>query len=561
MAVEIKVPSLGESVTEVTVAKWLKNLGDMVAEGDPLVELETDKATQEIYAPQSGLLIAVAAPEGSTQAIGAILGRIGGGADVVQKMSNGEAPAGPIVPPVDASHYTKAEPAATGPAAAADEPEESPMQAAVPPPPPSAPPPPPLSPSPAVPEDHQYHEIHPAQHHHELDERDEGEAPKQLPGVERMLAENRLDATDIHGSGRDGRLTKEDILAHVERQNARHSRQASSDPAESERETESEAEHEVETDNAADLATADSMTTTAAPPDGSDSQPEAAIITAPIPVPVRAAEPEPEPEPEPVEREAPVAPVAPTAVPATPPNSAEPSPQITRQKMSRLRQKIAERLKEAQNTAAMLTTFNEVDMTAIMKLRSTLNPAFEAQNGVKLGLMSLFVKAAIEALKEYPAVNAEISGHEILYKNFFDIGVAVGTDRGLVVPVLRGADRLSFAEIEQRIADLGSRARSGKLSLEEMSGGSFTITNGGVYGSLLSTPILNPPQSGILGMHKIQKRPVVVSDETGDSIAIRQMMYLALTYDHRLIDGKEAVGFLVKIKSLLEEPQQMQVQI
>ncbi|MCX8500397.1 MAG: 2-oxo acid dehydrogenase subunit E2, partial [Alphaproteobacteria bacterium] len=461
MAVEIKVPSLGESVTEVTVAKWLKNLGDMVTEGDPLVELETDKATQEIYAPQSGLLISVAAPEGSTQAIGSILGRIGGGADVVHKMSNGEAPAGPIVPPVDASHFNRPEavkPEAMKPDQAMLEhelPEESLPEDGIPAPvirvEESRPIPRHLEsePSHAEPEET---EMETEEQEHEFSR--EGDL-KQLPGVERMLAENQLEAADINGSGRDGRLTKEDILAHIERQNARHLRQAPSN--------DSVLNQTISEPPIATKASADGVDL-AAQDERSESLP-----------------------------------------PALPPQeSAAPVPEITRQKMSRLRLKIAERLKEAQNTAAMLTTFNEVDMTAIMKLRAMINPAFEAQNGVKLGLMSLFVKASIAALHDYPAVNAEISGNEILYKKFYDIGVAVGTDRGLVVPVLRGADQLSYAEIETQIADMGSRARSGKLSLEEMSGGSFTITNGGVYGSLLSTPILNPPQSGILGMHKIQ---------------------------------------------------------
>ena len=519
MAVEIKVPSLGESVTEVTVAKWLKNLGDMVTEGDPLVELETDKATQEIYAPQSGLLISVAAPEGSTQAIGSILGRIGGGADVVLKMSNGEAPAGPIVPPVDASHFTR--PEAVKPEAVKPDPAMAEHEL-----------PEHELPEDSLPEDEipaavfraaeslpilRHPESEPSPVEREEEEAEEPESNRdgelqQLPGVARMLAENQLEAADINGSGRDGRLTKEDILAHIERQNARHLRQAPSH--------DSVQNEEVSDPPVATLAGADGVDL-GAQDERSESLP----------------------------------PILP------PQESAAPEAEITRQKMSRLRQKIAERLKEAQNTAAMLTTFNEVDMTAIMKLRAMINPAFEAQNGVKLGLMSLFVKASIAALHDYPAVNAEIAGNEILFKKFYDIGVAVGTDRGLVVPVLRGADRLSYGEIEKQIADMGSRARSGKLSLEEMSGGSFTITNGGVYGSLLSTPILNPPQSGILGMHKIQKRPVVISDESGDSLAIRQMMYIALTYDHRLIDGREAVGFLIKIKTLLEDPQLMQVQI
>jgi len=399
MATEIKVPVLGESVTEATVARWLKQPGDTVAMDDPLVELETDKVTLEVNAPAAGTLTEVLAAEGSNVGVGAILGRIGDGA----------------VKPAPA----KAAPAAAAPVAAK----------------------PAAAPAPAS--------------------NGADVLARSGPAVRKLVAETQIDATKIAPTGKDGRLTKADVTAA-----------ASAKPA-------------------------------------------------PAPVPVH------------VPREL--------------------GPREERVKMTRLRRRIAERLKEAQNTAAMLTTFNEVDMTEILALRERYRESFEKQHGVRLGFMSIFAKACITALKEIPAANAEIDGDDIVYKNHYDIGVAVGTEQGLVVPVVRDADQLSFADIEKRVADLGRRARDGKLSLEELSGGTFTITNGGVYGSLLSTPILNPPQSAILGMHKIQKRPMVM----GDKIEVRSMMYLALSYDHRLIDGREAVTFLVRVKECLEDPQRM----
>ena len=392
MAVEIKVPALGESVTEATVAKWFKQVGEAVAADEPLVELETDKVTVEVPAPASGSIAEIRAAAGTTVNVGALLGTIAAGA----------APA-----------KAAAKPAAAAAAAA---------KAA---PPPAA-------------------------------AKDPG------PAARKMMAETGV--VPASGSGKDGRVTKADILAAI----------ASPAPAS-----------------------------------------------------------------------------APAAAPQAAPRQLGAGEE--RVKMTRLRKRIAERLKQAQNTAAMLTTFNEADMGAVMALRTKYNEAFEKRHGVKLGFMSFFVKACVAALKEIPAVNAEIDGDDIIYKNHYDIGVAVGTEQGLVVPVLRGCDTMGLADIEKAIGAYGRKARDGKIALDDLAGGTFTISNGGIYGSLMSTPILNPPQSGILGMHKIQNRPVAV----GDRIEIRPMMYLALSYDHRIVDGKEAVTFLVRIKDAIEDPQRL----
>ncbi|HUA56308.1 MAG TPA: 2-oxoglutarate dehydrogenase complex dihydrolipoyllysine-residue succinyltransferase [Candidatus Sulfotelmatobacter sp.] len=408
MAAEIKVPTLGESVTEATVAKWLKALGDPVAVDEPLVELETDKVTLEVNATAAGTLAEIAAPEGSNVAVGALLGRIGDGA------GGAKAAAKPAA----------AKPAEAKPAPAAPKPAAQPAAAA------------------AMPG----------------------------PAARKLVEENQIDPSKLAGTGKDGRVTKGDVLQ--------------------------------------------------------------VLSAAPAP-----------------------APSAPPAAPAAP-RVGDPARE-ERVRMTRLRKRIAERLKQAQNTAAMLTTFNEVDMGRVMALRSQYNEAFEKKHGVRLGFMSLFVRACIHALKEVPAVNGEIDGDDLVYKNYYDIGVAVGTPQGLVVPVVRGADKMSLADIEKKIAELGRRARDGKLALDELSGGTFTISNGGIYGSLLSTPILNPPQSGILGMHKIQKRPMVVSDKSGDKVEVRSMMYLALSYDHRIIDGREAVTFLIHVKDAIEDPQRL----
>ena len=399
---DIVVPTLGESVSSATVARWLKKAGDAVAADEPLVELETDKVTVEVNAPVAGVIAAIAADTGAEVAPGSVLGSIQAGAAAAAK------------------------PATAAPAPA-------PKPAAAPAPAPAA---------------------------------ASGHAP--MPAAAKMMAETGASAAAIGaGSGKDGRITKGDVLAYL-------------------------------------------------------AQPAAAPAAAPA---ARASRP---------------------------PEAGE-----ERVKMTRLRTTIARRLKEAQNTAAMLTTFNEVDMSAAMALRSEYRDAFEKRHGVKLGFMSFFVKACIAALKEFPAVNAEIDGDEIVYKNFVHMGIAVGGPSGLVVPVLRNADTMGFAEVEKRIGEFGKRARDGALKLDELAGGSFTITNGGIYGSLMSTPILNPPQSGILGMHKIQDRPMAI----GGKIEIRPMMYIALSYDHRIVDGKEAVSFLVRVKESVEDPRRLMLDI
>ncbi|GHD59567.1 dihydrolipoyllysine-residue succinyltransferase component of 2-oxoglutarate dehydrogenase complex [Thalassobaculum fulvum] len=427
MATQITVPALGESVSEATVAKWMKAAGDAVQADEPLVELETDKVTLEVNAPASGVLIEIAAKEGAEVEVGALLGTIDETAKAAAKK-----PEAPKETPKEA-------PKAAAPAEA---PKEAPKPAAP-------------APAPAA-----------AAGSHDV---------KTLsPAVRKLVEDNDLDPSKIKPTGKDGRLVKEDVQKAIEAGTAKR-------------------------------------TYSAAPAAGASPAP-----AGPLP-----------PRPE--------------------------DPREERVKMTRLRQAIARRLKDAQNTAAMLTTFNEVDMTNVMALRAEYKDVFEKKHGVKLGFMSFFVKAAIAALQELPAVNAEIYGDEIVYKNFYDIGVAVGTPQGLVVPIVRDADQLSFAGVEKAINELGVKARDGKLSLAEMQGGTFTISNGGVYGSLMSTPILNPPQSGILGMHKIQQRPMAV----GKAVEIRPMMYLALSYDHRIVDGREAVTFLVRIKDAIEDPRRL----
>ena len=425
MTTEIRVPTLGESVTEAIVGKWFKSAGDTVDVDEPLVELETDKVTVEVPSPVAGVLGEIKVAEGATVEVGAVLGAIS---------SNG---AGASAAP--------AEPAAAKPAAKAAEPLAAAAAAA-----------------PAAKES----DIPPS------------------PAARKALAEAGLDAEDVAGSGKRGQVLKEDVVA------------AKAKPA-------------------AKAEPAPASAAAASPP---------ATVSAPLPVPSQNLR-----------------------VPSGPNDAVREE----RVRMTRLRQTIAQRLKDAQNTAAMLTTFNDVDMSAVMKLRSEYKDLFEKRHGVKLGFMGFFVKACLQALKEIPAVNAEIDGNEIIYKNYYHIGVAVGTERGLVVPVVREVDRMSLAEIEAQIADFGKRARAGKLGIEDMQGGTFTITNGGVYGSLMSTPILNAPQSGILGMHRIEERAVVVKGQ----IVARPMMYLALSYDHRIVDGKEAVAFLVRVKECLEDPQ------
>ena len=433
MAIEIKVPTLGESVSEATVARWLKAEGDSIGKDENLAELETDKVTLDVPSPVSGKVVSLAVAEGATVDANAVLAIIEEGA-----AGTAGTPAAGTTPAPE-----KSAPAAAGttPAPAA-KPAPAPAAKPAPAPAKSAP-----APEPAPPVS--------------------GDMPLS-PAVRRLVDEHNLDPANITGTGKDGRLTKGDVLGAV---------------------------------------AGGAVAGGAVAPDGiPDGIPDA--------------------------REEKVA-------------------------MSRLRQAIARRLKEAQDTAAMLTTFNEVDMSAIIDLRSAFKDVFFERHGVKLGFMSFFVQAVVKALKDYPAVNAEIRGTDIIYKNYYNIGVAVGTEQGLVVPVLRDADAMSFAETEASIADFGAKARTGKLTMADMSDGTFTISNGGIYGSMLSTPILNPPQSGILGMHNIQKRTMVVSGKSGDEIVIKPMMYLALSYDHRIIDGREAVSFLVRVKESLEDPRRL----
>jgi 2-oxoglutarate dehydrogenase E2 component (dihydrolipoamide succinyltransferase) len=399
MSNEIRVPTLGESVTEATIGQWFKKPGEAIAADEPLVELETDKVTVEVPAPAAGVMGEILVQEGETVEVGALLGTVADGDGAVAAKP---APEQPV------------EPAPAAPAAATG--GGTPGVAAA-------------------------------------------------PSAAKLLAENNLSADQVAGSGKRGQVLKGDVLEALEKG-----------------------------------------------------------VKAPVATPAARA-----------------------------PSSADDAPREERVKMTRLRQTIARRLKDAQDTAAMLTTFNEVDMSAVMDLRKRYKDLFEKKHSVKLGFMGFFTKAVCHALKEVPAVNAEIDGTDLVYKNFCHVGVAVGTDKGLVVPVVRNADDMSIAEIEKDIARLGGLARDGKLSMADMQGGTFTISNGGVYGSLMSTPILNAPQSGILGMHKIQERPMAVNGE----VRILPMMYLALSYDHRIVDGKEAVTFLVRVKESLEDPERL----
>ncbi len=515
MATEIKVPTLGESLTEATVATWHKKVGDTVAADEPLLELETDKVTVEVNAPAAGTLSEILATEGTDVEVGAVLGRIGDGAGAAAApaapqeeapkpapapaAANGGGDAVEIRVPALGESLTEATVAnwhkKVGDSIAADEPlleletdkvtvevnapaagtlteiaaaEGAEVEvgallgtiggsgaAAAPAPAEKA-----AAPAPAVPT---------------------GEDSTLSPAVRKLVEDEGLDPSQIPATGRDGRLTKGDVLAYLK---------SGAKPAE---------------------------------------KPAAAPAKAPA-----AAE-------------------APSGGPSVQIPSKPAGPREERVKMTRLRQRIAQRLKEAQDTAAMLTTFNEVDMTAVMETRAKYRDVFEKRHGVRLGFMSFFVKASIVALREFPAINAEIDGDEIVYKNHYDVSVAVSTPQGLVVPVLRDADQMDFADVEKAIADFGKRARDGNLGLDEMTGGTFTISNGGIYGSMLSTPILNAPQSGIMGMHNIVKRAVVINDE----VVVRPMMYLALSYDHRIVDGREAVSFLVRVKECIEDPQRI----
>jgi 2-oxoglutarate dehydrogenase E2 component (dihydrolipoamide succinyltransferase) len=410
MSIEIKVPAMGESVTEATVARWFKKEGESVKRDEPILELETDKVTVEVPAPADGAIESISVQAGATVQVGTILGQIA------------EGKAGSAAP--TAAAPKPAAPAAPAPAPIA--PKPAPQTLAQPQTPASA-------------------------------------APM-MPSVRRISEESGLNPASVQGNGRDGRVLKGDMLAALESR--------------------------------------------------STARPAAA------------------------------------PAPSGPRTRAEREERVT---MSRLRKTVALRLKESQNTAAQLTTFNEVDMSAVMKLRSEYKDSFEKKHGVRLGFMGFFVKACIAALKDIPNVNAEIEGDDVVYKNYYDMGVAVSTERGLIVPVIRDADRLSLAGIESAINDFGTRARDNRLKLEELQGGTFTISNGGVFGSLMSTPILNAPQSGILGMHKIQPRPMAIDGK----VEIRPMMYLALSYDHRLVDGREAVTFLVRVKENIEDPERL----
>jgi len=402
MTVEIKVPAMGESVTEATISKWFKKEGDAVKRDEPLLELETDKVTVEVPSPTDGAIESISAQAGATVQVGALLGAI----------AEGKAGSAAAAPKAEAPKPAPAAPAAPATAVKTDAPA--------------------------------------------------------MPSAKRISEESGVPLSSVAGTGRDGRVTKGDMLGALA---ARTS--------------------------------------------------------------------------------------APQAVSVAPSGPRHNEAREEKVAMTRLRKTIALRLKESQNTAAQLTTFNEVDMTAVMGLRATYKDSFEKKHGVKMGFMGFFTKAVVAALKDLPNVNAEIEGDNIIYKNYYDIGIAVSTERGLVVPVVKGADQLSLAGIEKAIADFGGRARDNKLKLEELQGGTFSITNGGVFGSLMSTPILNSPQSGILGMHKIQPRPMAI----GDKIEIRPMMYLALSYDHRIVDGREAVTFLVKVKENLEDPQRLLLEV
>ena len=415
MSIELKVPAVGESITEVMISEWLKREGDHVTQDEPVVIIETDKVNVELPAPEAGVITKILKDDGADAIVGELIGTMEAGAEA---------------------------PAASPPVTPSDPPSD--------------------------------------------DAAGDATAPVS-PAARRVLAEHGLEATAVQGTGKDGRLLKEDVLRHV-------------------------AEH-------------------------------AAASQSP-------AEPEPSAAPKP--------PTAPPATrPASPPVTAAGPREEELVSMSPLRRRVAARLVEAQQTAAILTTFNEIDMSSVIALRRQYKERFLEKYGIKLGFMSFFVKATIEALKEVPGVNAEIRGNTIAYRNFFDIGVAVGGGKGLVVPVIRNAERSSFAEVETTIADLATRARDNKLTLDELQGGTFTISNGGVYGSLLSTPILNPPQSGILGLHKIEERPIAVQGE----VVVRPMMYVALSYDHRVVDGREAVTFLVRVKERIEDPSRILLEI
>lgn len=465
---EVKIPSLGESIVSGIITQWNCKNGDFVNEGDIIYELETDKITSEGTAEVSGVIEILAEVDSEVE-IGQVVAKIEASADAPQSKDASESASTTEEKPSAPEPAAESEPAAEPEALA--EPEM------------------PVAEKPKADVSHE----------------------KQSPAVERLAAQTGIDPATVDGSGKDGRVTKGDML---------------------------EAQKSV-AEKAADKET---KVSAAAEPTPATEPVKAPVEETPEASP--APEPTPSPAPEPTPKSAPT---------ASQPSATDSAERVTRKRMTPIRKKIAERLVSVKNEAAILTTFNEVDMSAVMKLRKEMQEDFIAQHGVKLGFMSFFVKAAVGALKAVPGINAQIDGNEIITNHFYDIGVAVGTERGLVVPVVRDCDRLSFAEIEQKLINYAQLAKEGKITIEDMQGGVFTISNGGVYGSLLSTPIINPPQCGILGMHTIQERPVAVNGK----VEIRPMMYLALSYDHRIVDGKEAVTFLIQIKKAIENPSRL----
>ena len=442
MATEVKVPALGESITEGTLAQWLKKPGEQVAADEPIATLETDKVSVDVPSPTAGVLAETLVNEGDTVAVGALIARI-------DESATAAAPA----------PATEAAAASTNPAGAGENPQLRGSEHAP-------------EPAPAA------------------EDANGDQITTLSPAVRRAVLEHHVDPSKIRGTGKDGRLTKDDVIAAAEAQKS----------------------------------------------GGPVHEPEARVAA---PAPQPAAAPTPTPAP------------APAQAKAVGERHEE------RVKMTRLRQTIAHRLKEAQNTAALLTTFNDVDMSAVIEARGKYKDLFEKKHGIRLGFMGFFVKAVALASKDIPSVNAKIEGEEIVYHDYLDVSVAVSAPKGLVVPVVRNADRMSFAEIEKTIAEFGKRAKEGTLTVDDMSGGTFTISNGGVFGSLLSTPIINPPQSAVLGMHRIEERPVVKDGQ----IVARPMMYLALSYDHRLVDGREAVTFLVRVKEAIEDPTRLLIDL
>ncbi len=491
MTLEVRIPEIGESVTEALIVRWIRQPGEAVARDEPLVELETDKVTVEMPSPAAGVLAGIVCAEGETVPIGAVIAHIQEGA---AETASGAAPAagsletaaaddvqGDLLagaePAAPAARRPPAPDSAPEPAAAAESAESAPSGAA-----PAADR---AAAAPSPPGDG-------AEGHRYI-----------LPAARRLIEEHGLDASLIPATGKGERLLKRDVLAWLAARK------------EAERDTPAEAQ-----------------------PDAAPATP--APAAAPAPTPASPAPPTPPP-----------APPATALAPAVGDRAEERVP------MTPIRRRIAERLVASRQQAALLTTFNEIDMSGVMDFRRRYHDAFTERHDVRLGFLSFFVKAAVDALRRFPRLNAEISGTDVVYRNYHDIGIAVSTDRGLMVPVLRSAERLSFAGIESAVADYAGRARTGGIRLDELQGGTFTITNGGIFGSLLSTPIINPPQSGVLGLHAIQDRPVVVDGE----IVVRPMMYVALTYDHRIVDGREAVSFLVRIREAIQDPARMLVEV